>query len=198
MAGLFRLAPWKFVLLDGGGAALWAGAFVGTGWLFRLQLEDIARYLERMGVWFGLAALVALAAYIAFKYVQRQRIYHALRIARILPDDLKNRLDAGEIITIIDVRNAVERSEGAIPGAIPLQISQLDSLDRAQLDNEIVLYCSCPNEVTAARAAMHLKHAGAMRVRPLQGGFELWRDMGFPIEMPAPLDNAKAALASEA
>jgi 3-mercaptopyruvate sulfurtransferase SseA len=51
--------------------------------------------------------------------------------------------------------------------------------------NEVVLYCSCPNEITSARAALRLKRNGVKHVRPLEGGFPVWKELGFPIEHPA-------------
>jgi rhodanese-related sulfurtransferase len=87
------------------------------------------------------------------KYVQRKRIYRALRIARIAPIELKARMDAGEGLTIVDLRNSTEWQEGRIPGSIQLTDNDLDSRLASTAGSEIVLYCSCPNEFTSARAA---------------------------------------------
>jgi rhodanese-related sulfurtransferase len=46
---------------------------------------------------------------------------------------------------------------------------------------EFVLYCSCPNEVSSAQAALKLKRRGVRHVRPLEGGFAGWLELGFPI-----------------
>jgi membrane protein DedA with SNARE-associated domain len=46
MAGLFKLAWWKFVALDAIGAVLWAASYVGLGWVFRAQLKILASFLE--------------------------------------------------------------------------------------------------------------------------------------------------------
>ncbi len=182
MAGMFKLAPWKFILLDGGGAAVWAGSFVGVGWWFRTQLEDVALYLQRFGSWVGSAIVALLVLYISFKYFQRRRLYRSLRIARITPLELKERLDAGELISIVDLRNAVERREGTIPGSLHIKGDDIDPAMPAISEHEVVLFCSCPNEVTSARAALRLRRHGVSHVRPLEGGFPLWRDLGFPVE----------------
>lgn len=186
IAGMFKLAPWKFALLDGAGAALWAGSFAAVGWWFREQLEVLAIYLERFGSGFGILVALSLASYIALKYIQRRRLYRSLRIARITPHELKVRMESGETLTIIDLRNAIERQEGRIPGSIQLSIGELDSATYSFTLDEIVLYCTCPNEVTSARAALLLKRQGIERVRPLEGGFPLWRELGFPVEDVAP------------
>ncbi|HYA18822.1 MAG TPA: hypothetical protein VEF06_15215 [Bryobacteraceae bacterium] len=45
------------------------------------------------------------------------------------------------------------------------------------LDREIVLFCTCPNEVTAAKAALVLRKYGITRVRPLVGGADAWAEV---------------------
>jgi hypothetical protein len=52
---MFNLAVWKLLLVDSGGAPVWAGAYIGVGWLFRRQLEDGAGAMSRFGAWFGIA-----------------------------------------------------------------------------------------------------------------------------------------------
>jgi len=187
MAGMFKLASWKFAVLDGAGAALWAGAFAAVGWWFRTQLEVLAFYLERLGSGLAIALAGILLLYVALKYLQRRRIYRSLRIARITPHELKQRLDSGEKLSIVDLRNAIERQEGRIPGSLqvsPLQLAgdHVDAMIASLIDTEIILYCTCPNEVTSARVALQLRRQGIVHVRPLEGGFPLWRELGFPVE----------------
>ena len=182
IAGMFKLATWKFALLDGAGAALWAGSFALVGWWFREQLEVLAIYLERFGSGFGILVALALASYVALKYIQRQRLYRSLRIARITPHELRERMSRGETLAIVDLRNAIERTEGRIPGSLQLSNEELDAAAVSLAQSEIVLYCTCPNEVTSARVALRLKRQGLERVRPLEGGFPLWRELGFPVE----------------
>jgi len=198
MAGMYKLAPWKFALLDAAGAALWAGAYITIGWWFRTQLELLAFYLERFGSGLGIAVASVLVLYIALKYIQRRRIYRSLRIARITPHELKQRMDRGESVSLVDLRNAIERAEGRIPGSIEispriLTEDQVDSIIAPLVGTEIILYCTCPNEVTSARVALQLKRHGVAHVRPLEGGFPLWRDLGFPVEPAAAEKSARSA-----
>ena len=182
MAGMFKLAPWKFLLLDGAGALLWAGGFAAVGWWFRTQLQSVAVYLARLGSGLGLLVGFALIVYVAFKYSQRRRVFRELRIARITPHELKERMENGETLSIVDLRNALERQEGSIPGSIQLSGEEVDAVSASLFHGEIVLYCTCPNEVTSARVALRLKRQGVERVRPLEGGFPLWRELGLPVE----------------
>ena len=49
-------------------------------------------------------------------------------------------------------------------------------------DRDVVVYCACPNEVTAVKVAMQLRERGIRRVRPLLGGIDAWASAGFEIE----------------
>ena len=51
---------------------------------------------------------------------------------------------------------------------------------------EIVVYCACPNEASAAFAAKHLKQAGFKKIRPLLGGIDAWVQAGQPVERALP------------
>jgi len=87
----------------------------------------------------------ALGAYVLIKYARRRRFLRLLRIARITADELKQKLDAGEEVVILDLRTAldVEAVPYAIPGALRVAA---DDIERRQSelprDREIVLYCT--------------------------------------------------------
>jgi membrane protein DedA with SNARE-associated domain/rhodanese-related sulfurtransferase len=187
MAGMFKVTPLRFLAMDAAGSVLWSGTFILTGWLFRDQLEVVAYYLARLGS--GLIAVLigGLALYVGYKYFQRQRVYRDLRIARITPHELKRRMDRGESVIVIDLRSEFEWADGRIPGSLTAVGDDVESLvssiDHSQ--SEVVLYCSCPNEISSARAALRLRRHGVKRVRPLEGGFPVWKELGFPIELPA-------------
>ena len=143
LAGRFRLALWKFLLFDGLGALLWTGTYVSIGWLFRSQLERLADRLYQMGAWFGILAIALLAIYIAYRYFRRRHLYRELRLSRIAPWELKQRLDRGEDVLVVDVRNPVEYDQGMIPGAILLPMDELATRAPDIVgNNEVVLYCS--------------------------------------------------------
>ena len=83
LAGIFRMRPHKFLLFDGLGALLWAGTYLGLGFLFSGEIELIARNASVMGGWLLVLLVAGLAAYIFSKYVARQKFLRDLRIARI-------------------------------------------------------------------------------------------------------------------
>jgi putative solute:sodium symporter small subunit len=181
---MFNVSPWRFMALDAAGAGLWAGAFMLTGWLFRDQMESIALLMAKLGFWLGGALVAVLVLYIVLKYAKRARVHRSLRIARITPFELKQRMDQGECMTIIDLRNAFEWREGHIPGSLILSEDELDTFIPVSLEGEIILYCSCPNDVSSAGVAVRLKRQGVKFIRPLEGGFPNWMGLGLPVEIP--------------
>jgi rhodanese-related sulfurtransferase len=131
--------------------------------------------------------LGVFASYIAWKFYKRQRFLQKLRIARITPEELKGKIDAGEDIVIVDLRHSLDfdAHPETIPGALHMDAADLEEASAAiPRDREIVLFCACPNEVTAARLALLLRSKGITQIRPLAGGYEGWRSRGFPL-MPS-------------
>jgi membrane protein DedA with SNARE-associated domain/rhodanese-related sulfurtransferase len=184
LAGMFNLAIWKFLLIDAGGALLWAGAYIGSGWLFRRQLKDVVVALSRFGAWLGLAVGAAVVAYLIAKAVRIWRNFRAYRLHRITPRELKQWMEAGEPVVVVDLRADFERREGCIPGALAVAYQNLDSLLPVAGARDVVFYCSCPDEITSVRAALRLKRHGVTNLHALQGGFSGWRELGFPVEAP--------------
>ena len=113
-------------------------------------------------------------------------------MARISVDELKQKLDAGEALTIVDVRHTMdlEANPHLIPGAVHMPFEEIDQRHHEiPRDRDIVLYCACPNEVSSARTALRLKRNGVSRVRPLEGGLDAWRARNFPLEAHNPKPN---------
>ena len=185
MAGIYRVSLWTFIAADGTGAALWAGVYLFTGWCFGGQIETVAAHLGQLGGWVGLALVGVFVVCVLFKLIERTRVHRSLSVARITPLELKQRMESGETITIVDLRNTFEWREGRIPGSLTLTAKELDNFVVADPEAEMILYCSCPNEISSAAATMRLKRRGIKSIRPLEGGFPLWIQLGFPVEVPA-------------
>ena len=145
LAGIFGMRLPRFLLFDGSGALLWAGAFAGLGYLFSRQIEQVAAPALQMGT--PLAGVLAgcLALYILWKYVQRHRFLRQLRIARVTPEELKRKLDAGEDVVIVDLRHSLDfqGEPHTIPGAMRLPVEELEQRHQEIPNNrDIVLYCT--------------------------------------------------------
>jgi rhodanese-related sulfurtransferase len=113
-----------------------------------------------------------------------------LRIARITVEELKRRLDEGDAVAVIDLRHPLdfESDPETIPGAIYLPAEDLGArLADVPRDRDVILYCTCSDEITAAKEALRLRRHGIRRVRPLQGGLTAWREAGLATEQRAPV-----------
>lgn len=187
LAGIIRMGWRRFLLFDVLGAMLWVSSFVLTGYVFSGELERVAARAAYLGTWALVLILAAFAGYIGWKYYNRQRFLRKLRISRITPEELKGKIDSGEDVIIVDLRHALdfEAQPETIPGALHMDAAELEEAhDVIPRDREIVLFCACPNEVTAARLALLLRSKGITRIRPLAEGYEGWRSRGFPMSKP--------------
>jgi rhodanese-related sulfurtransferase len=150
---------------------------MAIGYIFTDQLEMVFGYLERMGSGFLIVLAGLFAAWILWRFIQRRRFLRQLRGARITPDELRDRMKAGEDLYIVDLRGPGE-NENSIPGAVRISVDELRSNSkRIPPDREVILFCSCPNEAASARVAILLRSKGVTRVRPLLGGSEAWEKM---------------------
>jgi membrane protein DedA with SNARE-associated domain/rhodanese-related sulfurtransferase len=192
LVGAMGLRIPTFVLLDGLGSLLWAGLAVGVGYVFAAQIDVVLAALASAGTVAFELLLVLLALYIAAKWWQRRRLLMALRMARITVDELNGAIGSGQSPIVVDVRSHAARllDTRIIPGAL---LADLDGVDRALAgvppERELVIYCSCPNEVSAAKAAKLLMAIGYRRVRPLLGGLDAWDAAGYRVDrLPPALD----------
>ncbi len=145
VAGMFGMKRSRFLFFDAAGAFFWAGSFIGLGWLFSNQLEDVALYLRRLGFWLLILLGLALAAYIVQKYQERRRFMKTLARDRITADELKSMLDRGHTITIIDLRHALDAlpDPRTLPGALRMEPGELRSRQgEIPRDRGVILYCT--------------------------------------------------------
>lgn len=188
LAGATRMHVVRFAALSLLGATLWVGVALLGGVLLRPQVE---RLLPRLaGIGGEAAALIALllAAYIAFKWWERRRFYAALEVARIGVEELHRRLAGEDPPIVVDVRTATAQGfeRRRIPGALHVPLLEVERhVAELPREREIVFYCACPNEASAAQAARLLLTQGFARVRPLHGGLDAWIAAGFAVEETA-------------
>lgn len=145
LAGIFHMRARRFILFDSAGAMLWAGTFLGLGYVFSGEIERIAERAASLGGWLVVILVAALAAYLSYKVLARRRFLRELRIARITVGELKQKLDAGEEIAIVDLRHSVEfeADPATIPGAFRMDAQNIEEQgDRLPRDREVVLYCT--------------------------------------------------------
>jgi membrane protein DedA with SNARE-associated domain/rhodanese-related sulfurtransferase len=184
VAGMSGMARDQFLLLNGLGSLLWALVFALVGYIPARKLP-IDVLLEEAAGWFLVLLVVALAANVIWKYVQRQRFIRSLRVSRMTVDELKAAIDRGERPFVVDLRHKLEFlvNPRTVSTAVRISPDEL-SLRHAEIprDREVVLYCTCPSEATSAKVAMELKKIGITRVRPLMGGLQAWENQGYPMD----------------
>ena len=184
MAGVVRVAPWRFVVADGIGATLWAGVAIGLGYAFRDAIDDVLSVLEAMGKIGLLILLAAFLLYLLRKWWQRRMFIRQLTMDRVTVEEMRRMIDEGRLGTVIDVRSPISQSvTGRIPGAVTVDVDNLQvGLLAVAPESEVVVYCACPNEATAVKVAKALVAHGFKRVRPLQGGIDAWIAAGLAVE----------------
>ncbi|MDQ6917207.1 MAG: DedA family protein/thiosulfate sulfurtransferase GlpE [Pseudomonadota bacterium] len=185
LAGATRIGWPRFLFFNTIGAALWVGAGLGGGMLIGSKLEELLTRMDEIGSTAVVVIVALLAAYIAFKWWERRRFFTMLRMARISVDELYRLIDAGAEPLIVDVRSPIARAlePRKIPGALHVPMHAVDHHVRdLPRDREIILYCSCPNEASAAQVAKLLMNNGFEKVRPLHGGLDAWIAAGYEVE----------------
>jgi membrane protein DedA with SNARE-associated domain/rhodanese-related sulfurtransferase len=184
LAGATAMKWLRFLLYSAFGSAIWIGAGLGLGIVLRPQIEELLPKLQRVGSEAFALLVACLVAYIVYKWYQRRQFYATLRMARINVAELYQLIEAGAAPIIVDVRTAIAHTVDprTIPGALRIPVANINEhLAQLPRDRDIVLYCSCPNEASAAKVARLLIDQGFKRVRPLHGGLEAWLAAGYLI-----------------
>jgi membrane protein DedA with SNARE-associated domain/rhodanese-related sulfurtransferase len=186
LAGLFRVSIGRFLLFNTAGSFLWSFSFLLLGYVFSDQISYVAELAVQFGKTAAAIIVVGLASYVLYKYWHRQKLLKELRIARISPTELKQLMDDGQQSVVVDLRGTLDHVADpyTIPGALRISAEELEQRHHdIPRDRDVILFCACPNEATAARMALMLKRRGITRVRPLTGGLDAWRELAYPLEM---------------
>jgi len=181
LSGSMSMPMWQFLGLDFAGACLYAGAWMGSGFIFSDVLQKLTRGYSAFGSVFGwiVGAVIFLWA------ANRVRIWvkakRAGPVRMIQPEQLARVRDG---VWIFDVRSHGYYEKGTLrirdsrrvdPNALT------DELERLPKDKAIVLYCTCIRESTSAHVARVLDKNG-FDVWVLEGGFRAWKKAGLPVE----------------
>jgi membrane protein DedA with SNARE-associated domain/rhodanese-related sulfurtransferase len=170
----------RFLLFDGIGAALWAAGAIALGVIFNDAVAAVLGALEDLGHVATALLLSGFALYVILKWWKRRLFLQRIRMARISPDDLRDLLQSHSPPIVLDVRIPTSRArDGWIPGSIAAPLPHDPATDPSL---EIIVYCDCPNDASAAVEARRLLDRGFMHVRPLAGGFGSWRERGLQVQ----------------
>ncbi|MHA6205249.1 DedA family protein/thiosulfate sulfurtransferase GlpE [Dyella soli] len=185
LVGAMGLRAAPFALFDGLGSLLWVGVAVTLGYVFAGQIDYVLDAMANAGSIALMLLGTLLGLYIAMKWWQRQRLMKTLRMARITVEELNGAITAGRMPAIVDVRSEAARmvDTRVIPGALVADVKSVDRIvSLVPIDSELVIYCTCPNEASAAMVAKALMQQGYKRVRPLLGGLDAWDAAGYPVD----------------
>jgi membrane protein DedA with SNARE-associated domain/rhodanese-related sulfurtransferase len=190
VAGQNGMAFDRFLLFDGLGATLWISTLLFAGRLFGDALKKDPSLLNWVGRFSGALLILGILGFFIARLIRRRQFLRKLVRSRLEPDELKRQLDAGDSVFIIDLRHPLELMTDpfTLPGALHLSpdavAARIHDIPR---DRDIILYCTCPSEATAAKTAMTLHKLGIDRVRPLRGGYDEWKRLGYPLDAVEPV-----------
>jgi len=174
MAGMTATPFPVFLFYDALGALVWAGGALLIGIVFTDFVEVILLAFSTYGPVAVMAVVGAFAAFVAYKFVRRVRLLRRTRrVRRMTVEELESRRGGERGPLVLDVRSSAEER---IPGAMTMDLhAPLEMLAAHPVTTEIVIYCACPNEVSAAILAERLQAAGYLNTWALAGGFDEWK-----------------------
>ena len=191
MAGALGMTWVRFLSYDLGAALIWTIAFMALGVVFAGQIEIVLDFMTEFGTIAAVAVAIALAVMIVYRYLKRRWMLSERYAPRIAVNELRELIRRGEAPIVIDVRSSIATMHDTrrLPGAIAATLAQLPiTAGELPRDREIVLYCNCPNEVSALRGVRILADHGLHRSRALVGGLDAWIE----IEEVSPLGQGSA------
>jgi rhodanese-related sulfurtransferase len=199
VAGENGMSFGRFLLFDSIGASSWLLVLLGVGRFFGDILKRDPRLLDWVGRFSGALLVVGIVGFFLYRLYRRRVFMKELVEARVEAADLKGQMDAGELVYIVDLRHPLELLPDpfTLPGAVHFSPEGLAARHKEiPRDRDVVLFCTCPSEATAAKTAMTLYRLGIERVRPLRGGYDEWKRLGYPVEAAKlsrpPLEPARA------
>jgi len=145
LAGMLKTSPLRFTLFDLGGTIAWAGSAVLLGLAFRSQVEWAIAWLTAFGRTSVLVMLILLGGWLLWKWVERRRFYRLLAKARISSAELKERLDRGDDVIVLDLRSGLsyEAAGAKIPGALRIPPEEfMRRYLQIPPNRPVVMYCS--------------------------------------------------------
>ncbi|MEA2487729.1 MAG: sulfur-carrier protein adenylyltransferase/sulfurtransferase [Actinomycetota bacterium] len=107
----------------------------------------------------------------------------------VAPEEIRARIEAGEQIRLVDVREPEEVATGVVPGAAQLSRAHFESRIEDIVPDKsrpVVVYCA--TGVRSIFAARQMAELGYENVASMNGGFSRWKDLGYDFQIPNVLD----------
>jgi len=190
IAGQAGMEYSRFLLYDLSGSLLWALSFLLAGRFFGDVAKRSQAFFALLSHFAALVFVLMVIGFFLWRVVKQRRFVAQVRELRIEPADVKAMIDKATQKQpacqpyIVDLRHPLDYlpDPRVLPGAVRIGPAELESMaDRIPRDRDVILYCTCPSEETSAKVAMQLHKLGVTRVRPLRGGFDGWKQAGYPL-----------------
>jgi membrane protein DedA with SNARE-associated domain/rhodanese-related sulfurtransferase len=179
----------RFFLWDLLGSIIWAESFILAGRFFGDLAKKSAPFFSWLGHFAFFIFIAMVLAFLAHRIWKQRKFLQQVRELRLEPAELKSMMDAAEkngttAPFIVDLRHPLDYlpDPRVLPGALRIGPNELKQHSEIiPRDRDVILYCTCPSEETSAKLAMQLHKMGIYRVRPLRGGFDGWKEAGYPL-----------------
>jgi membrane protein DedA with SNARE-associated domain/rhodanese-related sulfurtransferase len=190
IAGQAGISYIEFLVYDAVGCLIWGGAWLFAGRFFGDLAKRSSEFFGMLGHFAYVVVGVMVVGVIVYRLVKRHRFLKELRGLRLEPAQLMAMMEdakreSRELPYIVDLRHPLDilPDPRALPGAVQIGPQELKARNSViPRDRDVVVYCTCPSEETSAKVALELRKMGILRVRPLRGGLQGWKDAGYPLE----------------
>jgi membrane protein DedA with SNARE-associated domain/rhodanese-related sulfurtransferase len=189
IAGQTGMPYARFLLYDLCGTLLWSLSCLFAGRFFGDVAKRSQAFFALLSHFAALVFILMVAGFFLWRVVKQRRFLAQVRELRLEPSELKAMLDeacvdGSEQPYIVDLRHPLDYlpDPRVLPGAVRIGPTELAAhSERIPRDRDVILYCTCPSEETSAKVALQLHRLGITRVRPLRGGFDGWKQAGYPL-----------------
>ncbi|MCU1222971.1 MAG: Rhodanese domain protein [Edaphobacter sp.] len=189
IAGQTGMPYSRFLIWDLAGSILWAETFLLAGQFFGDIAQKSAPFFHWLGRFAFVIFVLMVLGFLAHRILKQRRFLLKVRELRLEPGELKSMMDNAELHGnippfIVDLRHPLDYlpDPRVLPGALRIGPNELKQHSEIiPRDRDVILYCTCPNEETSAKLALQLHKMGVYRVRPLRGGFDGWKEAGYPL-----------------
>jgi membrane protein DedA with SNARE-associated domain/rhodanese-related sulfurtransferase len=189
IAGQTGMSYGKFLMWDLAGSLIWGETFILAGRFFGDVAKKSAPFFHWLSHFAFVIFVLMVMSFLAYRIFKQRKFLQQVREMRLEPAELKEMLDdatsSGHTPPfIVDLRHPLDYlpDPRVIPGALRIGPNELKlHSEIIPRDRDVILYCTCPSEETSAKLALQLHKMGVYRVRPLRGGFDGWKEAGYPL-----------------
>jgi len=144
MAGMVESNFFAFFWRDILGSIIYCVALILPGFLFEKRIFEITEVLEEVGRSLLWLILAAIGIYVLFKFVRLKLLQRFLYKERITPQELYQRIQEGEDLTLVDLRSKIHDGQvQKLPGALQIPPDEIDKhINQLHRDRWIVMYCT--------------------------------------------------------